>query len=155
MFKKLVYILPLILLTSCSSWVYKPTPKEHLSKERIALAKSFVEEFIHKCENRDYTPIVGFNLDINLNASLQKEEEFKKTCEKHVAKYGKVVVGDYHSAITPNTPRDYADFIVFNMTSEKKDSLKYMAVMLYRDKDYIAGFTSQKIPAPKLKLKLK
>ncbi|WP_300675024.1 hypothetical protein [Soonwooa sp.] len=153
MFKKLVYILPLILLTSCSSWAYKPTPKEHLSKERIALAKSFAQEFIRKCENKDYTPLVGFNLDFNLNAILQKEEEFKKQCEKHEAKYGKVIVGDYHSAITPNTPRDYSDFIVFNMTSEKKDSLKYMAVMVYRDKDYLAGFTLVKTPAPKFKFK--
>ena len=143
----------MLLLFSCSSMVYKPTPKENLTKERIEKAKKFADTFFNKCKNNDYTEFQGFDIDINYKKGLASDE-LKKKCENLSARAGEISVGEFNNSITANHPMDYADLLVFNAKSSTNDSVKYVAVGLYRDKDFIYGITLTNRSTPKIHVRL-
>lgn len=120
-------------------------------EKRINKAKGFAEQFLGKCNNKDYSEIQGFDIDVNTKKEL-KPENLKKTCEKKLEKTGKITIGNFNNAITPNHPADYIDFFVFDAKYEKSDSIKYIAVGVYRDKDFILGMGFVKTPKPVMKI---
>lgn len=154
MYKNLPYIIFLLLLCSCSSMIYKDTPKEYLPKERIEKAKNFAEAFFNKCKNNDYTEFQGFDIDINYKKGLASDE-LKKKCEKISARAGEISLGEFNNSITASHPIDYMDLLFFKAKSSTNDSVKYVAVGLYRDKDFIYGITLTNRSTPKIHYKIK
>lgn len=140
-----------MLLWNCSSQFYKSTPKEFSTQERIEKAKGFAVQFLGKCNNKDYSEIQGFDIDVNIKKDLTPEN-LKKACEKKLEKTGKIIIGNFNNAITPNHPADYMDLFVFDAKYEKSDSTKYIVVGVYRDKDFISGMSFVKTPKPVMKI---
>lgn len=139
MMKKLFLIMTLTLLWNCAPKYFLPLPKKNSSKERINKAKGFAEYFLNKCNAKDYSEIVGYDLDVNTRKFDFTSEKIEEKCKKINERYGKVTVGELNNAITYSRPTDYYDYFVFKSKLEKTDSLRYVVVGLYRDKDFIGG----------------
>ncbi|WP_333851282.1 hypothetical protein [Epilithonimonas sp.] len=151
MIKKLFWLMSLMLFCSCASDFYKPTPEKFATQERISKIKGFAEQFFNKCNNKDYSEIQGYNIDINTKKDLAPEN-LKKLCEKLLEKTGKITVGKFNNSITPNRPSDFMDLMVFDAKCENNDSIKYAVVSLYRDKDFIYKINLSKTPKPVIRV---
>lgn len=134
----------LIGLSSCMNR-YNNMPAKNNTQARQTLAKSFAENFFSKCGKKDYSEITGFNMDVNMKNYFSQERN-KTVCESFEKKYGKVEIGSLYAAKTNVYPSDFYDLFVFNVKTEKNDSVKYLRVGMTRDKDYINTFYLSKTP---------
>lgn len=155
MFKNVFFILSLLLLSSCASQFYKTLPKEYASKERIEKAKGFAEQFLNKCYTKDYTEIHGYEIDASLKRKMFNPEKLKETCEKTIEKMGNITIGEFNNALTLTRPTDFTDLMVFKAKAEKNDSVKFIVVGLYRDKDFIYGIRLADRATPKIRIRIR
>lgn len=151
--KKLFWLMSIMLFCSCASDFYKPTPEKFATQERINKTKGFAEQFFDKCNNKDYSEIQGYNIDVNTKKDLAPEN-LKKVCEKLLEKTGKIAIGKFNNAITPNHPSDFMDVMIFDAKCESNDSVKYAVVSLYRDGDFMYKINLSKSPKPVIRIHL-
>lgn len=137
-------VLALISLSSCYS-SFKNLPAKNNSKERQALTKSFAENFFSKCEKQDYSEITGFNMDVNLKRFFSPSK-IESICKSNQEKYGKITIGSLKVAKTRLRPADFQDYFIYNMKTEKNDSVRYVSLSLTRDQDYFNAFRIVKEP---------
>ena len=142
--KYILIVFCLIELSGCISR-YNNMPSKNNTPERQALAKGFAENFYAKCAKKDYSEITGFNIDVNMKKSFTPEK-IKAICETSEKRFGKLEVGDLYAAKTTVYPSDFYDLFVFNIKTEKNDSIKYLRMGMTRDKDYINTFYLSKTP---------
>lgn len=144
----------MLLLSSCGSQYYKTLPKEYATQERIEKAKGFAEQIFGKCKNKDYSEVQGFDIDATAKRRAFTPAKIEYYCKKFNEKYGAISVEKYHSAITSIRPIDYSDTFIYKIKTEKSDSIKYILVGLFRDKDFVHAFIlSQKPEHPIYKRK--
>lgn len=118
---------------------YNNMPAKNNTQARQTLAKSFADNYFSKCEKKDYSEIIGFNMDVNMKNYFSQERN-KTVCESFEKKYGKIEIGSLNSAKTNVYPSDFYDLFVFNIKTEKNDSVKYLRIGMTRDKDFINTF---------------
>ena len=136
--KHILLIFCLIGLSSCINR-YNNMPSKNNTSARQNLAKSFAENFYAKCAKKDYSEITGFNMDVNMK-NYFSPEKIKTVCENSDKKYGKIEIGSLYAAKTNVYPTDFFDLFVFNIKTEKNDSIKYLRMGMTRDKDYFQVF---------------
>ena len=136
--KHILLVLCLIGLSSCMNR-YNNMPTKNNTQARQTLAKDFAENFFSKCQKKDYSEISGFNIDVNMKNYFSPERN-KTVCESFEKKYGKLEIGSLYAAKTNVYPSDFYDLFVFNIKTEKNDSVRYLRVGMTRDKDYINTF---------------
>ncbi len=136
--KDILIIFFLMSLSSCINR-YENMPSKNNTVERQKLARSFAENFYAKCEKKDYSEITGFNIDVNMK-NYFSPERIKTVCEKSEKNYGKIDIGSLYAAKTNVYPSDFSDLFVFNVKTEKNDSVKYLRMGMTRDKDYFQVF---------------
>ncbi len=138
----------LTILWNCAPKYFLPLPKKNASKERIDKARSFAEYIFEKCNKQDYSEIIGFPMDVNTKKFYFSPEKIGIECKKINDKYGNVHVGEFYDATTRARPTNFYDYFIFKAKLEKSDSIKYINVGLYRDKDVIGGlkFASEAYP---------
>lgn len=140
MLKKGIFLVLLMFLCNCSTKYYicnyDRIPKEFATKERIDKAKSYAEYFFNKCDTKDYSEIQDFELDINTKRYLSPEG-IEARCKKINEKYGKITVGELYKMKAASFPKNFRDYFVFKAKMEKTDSLKYVVVQSYRDKNLV------------------
>ena len=92
---KKIYFLLIIpfVLGSCSSR-YTTVSLSKIDKERKEIAQNFVETFLEKCQNKDYSEFEGFNIAKKFQAKLAPDS-LKKTCNYINYKNGKDAVTHY------------------------------------------------------------
>lgn len=149
--KNLFWIMSLTFFCSCASDFYKRTPEKFATQERINKAKGFAEQVFGKCSNKDYSEIQGFDIDVNTKKDFGPEN-LKKFCEELSKKTGTITIGKFNRAITPNSPKDFMDYMVFDAKYEKNDTVKYAVVSLYRDKDFIYKVNLVSTPKPVIRI---
>lgn len=134
---KKIYFLLLIpfLFGSCNSR-YSAVSLSKMSKERKAIAQDFVEAYLKKCENKDYSEFEGFNISKKFQAKLSPDS-LKKSCNYINYKNGRVKVEKLVSAHTPNYPKNFVDVLNFKVTTEKSSEPMYLHLGMYRDQNYI------------------
>ncbi len=138
----------LFILTNYNAQYFKKLPKKFMTSDRINKAESFAKLFFKKCDLKDYSEIQGYDFDVNSKKNYFTSEKIEKNCKKIAESYGKVIIGKTHNAITPTRLNDYIDYFVIDARTEKNDSVKYVVVSLYRDKDFIytLNFSGQPYP---------
>ncbi len=148
--KKLFWLMSLMFFWSCAPKYFVPLPKKNASKERIDKAKSFADSFFDKCNKKDYSEINGFVMDVNTKKFYFSPEKIEIECKKINDKYGNVFVSEFFDATTLVRPTDYYDYFIFKTKLEKSDSIKYVSVGFYRDKDIIGGLKLSSNAYPKI-----
>ena len=123
------------LLASCNSR-YSVVPLSKMSAERKQVATTFVETYLKKCENKDYSDFQGFNISKKFQAKLSGDS-LKKSCDYINYKNGKVTLEKLVSAHTPNSPKDFLDVLNFKVKTEKSSEPVYLHLGMYRDQNYI------------------
>ncbi|QOW09069.1 hypothetical protein Q73A0000_01250 [Kaistella flava (ex Peng et al. 2021)] len=134
--KKIYFLLMIpFLMGSCNSR-YSVVPLNKFNKERKQIAQDFVETYLKKCENKDYSEFEGFNIAKKFQAKLSPDS-LKRSCNYIYYKNGKVTVEKLVSAHTTKSPKDFMDVLNFKIKTEKSAAPMYLHLGMYRDQNYI------------------
>ena len=130
---KIITILTLIsgiLIYSQNS--YKEIKTEKLNSGKSQTAKNFIETFLDKCENKDYSEFKNFNLsDGHKNFMNEKLEEI---CVNNSAKFGKIRIENLNSAYKENISlMGGNELYIFNSNTEKIKDIKYLSVWISKN----------------------
>ena len=134
---KKIYFLLIIpfVLGSCSSR-YTTVSLSKIDKERKEIAQNFVETFLEKCQNKDYSEFEGFNIAKKFQAKLAPDS-LKKTCNYINYKNGKVEIAKLVSVHSGTFPKNFLDIFNFKLKTEKSKEPVYLHLGMYRDQNYI------------------
>lgn len=134
--KKIYFLFTIpILLGNCSSR-YTTVSLNKIDKERKEIVQNFAETYLKKCENKDYSEFVGFNISTKLQAKLVSDS-LKRSCSYINYKNGKVKIEKLVSAHSPNYPKNFVDVFNFKLKTEKSAEPVYLHVGMYRDQNFI------------------
>ena len=130
---KIITILTLIsgiLIYSQNS--YTEIKTEKLNSGKSQTAKNFIETFLDKCENKDYSEFKNFNLsDGHKNFMNEKLEEI---CVNNSAKFGKIRIENLNSAYKENISLIGGnELYIFNSNTEKIKDIKYLSVWISKN----------------------
>ena len=75
---------------------YKKISDKNINTERQTIAKNFIQEFLNKCENKNYTSFERFNVAKKFEMFL--EEKLSEICQKNGTDLGKIELQDFNSA---------------------------------------------------------
>ncbi len=117
-------------------------------------AKKFVNAYLNKCENDDFTKFDEFTLSKRLEKFFS--EKIEGSCKKSIELYGKLTVLNLNSAYLNEYSKDYdpLDLYIFDAQSEKSQDIKYISVWVYHDQNVISGiWISKEKPLGKSKPK--
>lgn len=138
--KKIVAIL--LINISCFSFsqnLYKQISDKNVNQERVKIGKSFVQEYINKCKENDYSKfenyIIAKKFEKNLNDSL------KGFCTGKFSKYGNVEILKYNSSYIHKKYQTYdpVELHIFDIKTEHNPLIKYVSVWIFEDKNVIGG----------------
>lgn len=118
---------------------YKQISEKNINAERQVIAKNFIQDFLKKCENRNYTKFENYNLTKRLEMFL--DEKLEKNCVNNDTELGKIDLLDFNSAyINKYSLRtDPYELFIFNVKTEKKSEMKFISVWIYQDRNYLSG----------------
>ena len=123
---------------------YKKISDKNINTERQTIAKNFIQEFLNKCENKNYTSFEKFNVAKKFEMFL--EEKLSEICQKNETDLGKIELQDFNSAYIHKTSltTDPVELFIFNAKTEKNPELKYISVWIYQDQNYLSGIVITK-----------
>lgn len=123
---------------------YKKISDKNINTERQTIAKNFIQEFLNKCENKNYTSFEKFNVAKKFEMFL--DEKLESICKKNDEELGKIELLDFDSAHLNkySINKDPYELFVFNAKTEKNPDLKYLSVWIYQDRNYISGLVITK-----------
>lgn len=134
---KKIYILFLtsLSLVSCSTW-YTQISLKKIDKERKQIAQRFVETYLQKCADKDYSEFTGFNISKSFSAKLVSDS-LKDLCNGIQRKEGNLKIEKLVSVHSPKSPKDFID--VFNFQLKINDAFipYFLHLGVYRDQNYI------------------
>jgi non-homologous end joining protein Ku len=95
--KKILLILTLTFTNLIYSQTnFKKIQTEKLNPEKVQLAKKFIQTFLNKCENKDYTEFSEFNIPSEFKKFLNLK--FEEVCLSNEKKLGKINLQNLNSA---------------------------------------------------------
>lgn len=129
-------ILPILLVLNsifiyCQT-NYKEIKTEKLNTEKVLLAKNFIQSYLDKCSNKDYS---GFN-NFKLSKGHQHfvTEKIGEMCSNDEKKFGDILLGNLNSAYKENVSFfGGVELYIFDAQTEKDKSIKYLSVWISRD----------------------
>lgn len=118
---------------------YTKISEKKISAERLLISQKFIEEFLIKCESKDYSAFSNFNLSKRMERFY--EDAYQKSCEKSQKLYGKIDLLRFDSAYLSKYSEnaDPLELFVYQAKTEKIPEIKYISVWIYRDQNYING----------------
>ena len=123
---------------------YKKISDKNINTERQTIAKNFIQEFLNKCENKNYTSFEKFNVAKKFEMFL--EEKLSEICQKNETDLGKIELQDFNSAYIHKTSltTDPIELFIFNAKTEKNPDIQFLSVWIYQDRNYISGLVITK-----------
>lgn len=151
-----------IITTTClclslfafSQKYYSKISDTKINQERLEISKNFIDTYLNKCKNSDFTKFDQFILSKSLEKFFLNEIE--KSCKKSVEMYGKLKVLNFNSAYLNKYTKNFdpLDLYVFDVQSEKLPDIKYISVWVYHDQNVVSGiWISKEKPLGKSKPK--
>lgn len=126
----IVFLLNSIFI--CCQTNYKEIKTEKLNTEKVLLAKSFIQSYLDKCLNKDYS---GFN-NYKLSKEHQKyvNERISELCINDEQKLGKISLENLNSAYKENISFfGGVELYIFDAKTEKDKNIKYLSVWISKD----------------------
>lgn len=123
---------------------YKKISDKNINTERQTIAKNFIQEFLNKCENKNYSKFENYNIAKKFEMFL--DEKLESICKKNDEELGKIELLDFDSAHLNkySINKDPFELFVFNAKTEKNPDLKYLSVWIYQDRNYLSGLVITK-----------
>jgi len=133
---------------------YTKINSSKINHERVKVSEQFFKEFLRKCAEKDFSKFENFILDKTFERKLFSE--FENRCIGMEEWIGRINIKDFNSAYLNDYSKnnDPLELIIFDADFEKKQSLKYLSILIFRDQNVISGMviTEQK-PISKYKPK--
>lgn len=146
----LIFTLSFTNLIYCQT-AYKKIHPEKLNPEKVQLAKSFIQTFISKCENKNYTEFSDFNLPSEFKKFLKLKLE--EVCLNNEEKIGKIYLKDLNSAYKEKISLiGGEELYIFDTNTEKSKDTKYLSVWISKE-NQIDGLVLTSFKPLKLKQK--
>ena len=123
---------------------YKKISDKNINTERQTIAKNFIQEFLNKCENKNYTSFEKFNVAKKFEMFL--DDKLSYICQKNETDLGKIELQDFNSAYfyKISLTSDPVELYVFNTKTEKNPDIQFLSVWIYQDRNYIRGMVITK-----------
>jgi hypothetical protein len=123
---------------------YKKISEKDISTERQTIAKNFIQDFLQKCEDKNYTKFENYNIVKKFEMLL--DEKLESICKKNEEELGKIELLSFDSAHINkySINKDPYELFIFNAKTEKNPDRKFLSVWIYQDKNYIRGIITTK-----------
>lgn len=123
---------------------YKKISDKNINTERQTIAKNFIQEFLNKCENKNFTSFEKFNIAKKFEMFL--DEKLSDICQKNETDLGKIELQNLNSAYfyKISLTSDPVELFIFNAKTEKNPEIKFLSVWVYQDRNYIRGMVITK-----------
>lgn len=105
--KIFILFLSSISLVSCSTW-YNQISLNKIDKARKQIAHRFVEAYLQKCADKDYSEFTGFNISKSFSAKLVSDS-LAELCNGIQRKEGNLKIEKLVSVHSPQSPKDFID----------------------------------------------
>lgn len=118
---------------------YKKISEKNINTERQNIAKNFIQDFLKKCEDKNYSEFNHYNIAKKFEMFLN--EKIETICKKNDEELGKIELLDFDSAHLNkySINRDPYELFVFNAKTEKNPKTKFLSVWIYQDQNYLSG----------------
>jgi hypothetical protein len=115
--------------------LYTKISDSKVNQERLKVAESFINQYIEKCKNKDYTAFDNFIIAKRIEKKVN--EGFENNCKS----IDKVKVLGFNSAhILDYTKNDDPlELFIFDISYGDQKELKYISTWIYHDKNVIDG----------------
>ncbi|MBV2224403.1 MAG: hypothetical protein KUL74_06060 [Cloacibacterium sp.] len=124
---------------------YKKISDKNINTERQTIAKNFIQEFLNKCENKDFTSFEKFNIAKKFEMFLY--EKLSDICQKNETDLGKIELQNLNSAYfyKISLTSDPVELFIFKAKTEKNPDIQFLSVWIYQDRNYISGLVITKV----------
>ena len=128
--KKILLILTLTFTNLIYSQTnFKKIQTEKLNPEKVQLAKKFIQTFLNKCENKDYTEFSEFNIPSEVKKFLNLK--FEEVCLSNEKKLGKINLQNLNSVYKDKSSLlGGEELYIFDANTEKNKETKYLSVWI-------------------------
>lgn len=114
--------------------LYTKISDSKINQERLKVAESFINQYVEKCKNKDYTPFENFTIAKRIEKKVNEESESNCKGVENITVLG------FNSAYILDYAKndDPLDLFVFDIQYEGKES-KYISTWIYHDQNVING----------------
>ena len=128
--KKILLILTLTFANLIYSQTnYKQIQTEKVNSQKIQIAKNFIETYLNKCQNKDYTKFSEFKLSSEFENFLTKN--LNEVCTNNEEKLGKINLKNLNSVYKDKSSLvGQNELYIFEVNTEKNKKLKYLSVWI-------------------------
>ena len=111
---------------------YKKIQTEKLNTENVELAKKFIESFVNKCENKDYTEFSEFNLSSEFKKFMNLK--LKEVCLNNEKTTGRISLKNLNSAYkNKSSLLGNEELYIFDASTEKNNDIKYLSTWISKE----------------------
>ena len=111
---------------------YKKIQTEKLNTENVELAKKFIESFVNKCENKDYTEFSEFNLSSEFKKFMNLK--LKEVCLNNEKTTGRIRLKNLNSAYkNKSSLLGNEELYIFDASTEKNNDIKYLSTWISKE----------------------
>ena len=137
--RKIILILLFFTTLLNAQNVYKKISEHKIDSSRLNVSKNFINEYLQKCINKDYSEFKDFNLSKRMELFIKNE--YEKSCDEKIKIYGKIDVLKFNSAYIHKYTinNDPLELFIYEIKTEKLPKIKYLSVWIFQDKNYING----------------
>jgi len=128
--KKILLILTLTFANIIYSQSnYKQIQTEKISSQKIQLAKDFIQSYLNKCENKNYSKFSDFKFSSEFENFLTKN--LTEICSSNEEKLGKINLKNLNSVYKDKSSLvGQNEVYIFDVNTEKNKKLKYLSVWI-------------------------
>lgn len=144
--KNLLFIALFISSVVNAQSYYKKISEKDINTERQTVAKNFIQDFLKKCEDKNFSKFENYNIAKKFEMFL--DEKLESICNKNDEDLGKIELLSFDSAHINkySINKDPYELFIFNAKTEKNPNTKFLSVWIYQDRNYLSGlvFTQEK-----------
>lgn len=108
---------------------YKKIDNENINQDKVQLSEKFIQSYLTKCSNQDYSDFVDFNLTKGHKNFMH--QKLKEICLGDENLYGKIELINLNSAYKTNDSLfGSTELYIFNAKTEKDKEIKYLSVWI-------------------------
>lgn len=128
--KKILLILTLTFANIIYSQSnYKQIQTEKISSQKIQLAKDFIQSYLNKCENKNYSKFSDFKFSSEFENFLTKN--LTEICSSNEEKMGKINLKNLNSVYKDKSSLvGQNEVYIFDVNTEKNKKIKYLSVWI-------------------------
>lgn len=119
--------------------LYKEIPAKKISSEKVKLSKNFINNFLEKCADKDYTNFTDYNLSNHFKKFI--DENLEQVCTNNEKVYGVIKTENLNSVYNDRYSNLYnpVELYIYNVSTEKNKEVKFISIWMTQNENLIDG----------------